>query len=402
MKIGIDLRAMERGSSASHRGIGRYGTELLEALSHIDHKNEYVFFVSHPKALPPELKLNAEFKHEHKTGKGEGLRGVKYIRIIYLLPRSLSIDQFGLDVFLQLDPFTPVKAKKTPVVSVLYDLIPFLYKEQYQHVHLGGYTPGHLIGYSRMKIKWKLLEKQLYKYKKSERVVSISEHSKKDLVAFVPNLDPKRIDITPLGPGSSKTKPQASKQLSPLKNKRFLFYLGGVDPRKGLVAFTKEMEQVWARHPETMVVFAGKEIVDYEVPEARKLRDAIKNSSRSKQILTLGFVTDGEMYWLYENAAAFIFPSRYEGFGLPVLEAMMSGSPVITYENSSIPEVAGDATLLVEDGESLVPAVNKLLSSKTLREKMVKAGKKQAALFTWEKTARATLKTLEKAAKAKR
>lgn len=402
MKIGIDLRAMDRGSSASHRGIGRYGTELLEALSHIDHKNEYVFFVSHPKALPPELKLNAEFKHEHRTGKEEGLRGVKYIRIIYLLPRSLSIDKLGLDVFLQLDPFTPVKARKTPIVSVLYDLIPFLYKEQYQHVHLGGYTPGHLIGYSRMKIKWKLLEKQLYKYKRSERVVSISEHSKKDLVAFVPNLDPKRIDVTPLGPGSSKTKPQASKQLSPLKNKRFLFYLGGVDPRKGLVAFTKEMEQIWEKHPETMVVFAGKEIVDYEVPEARKLRDTIKNSSRSKQILTFGFVTDGEMYWLYENAAAFIFPSRYEGFGLPVLEAMMSGSPVITYRNSSIPEVAGDATLLVEDGESLVPAVNKLLSSKTLREKMVKAGKKQAALFTWEKTAKATLKTLEKAAKAKR
>lgn len=399
MKIGIDLRSLEKG--AQHRGIGRYATELIEALSHFDHENEYVFFVSHPKALPPEFKLHKEFKYGHQTGKGEGLRGVKYIRIIYILPRSLSIDGYGLDVFLQLDPFIPVLAKRTPVVSVIYDLIPFLYKSQYQHVHLGGYTPGHLIGYSRMKLKWKLLERQLSKFTTAKRVISISEHSKKDLLAFVPGVNPDRVDVTPLGPGSSKIKPTVSKQLKPLIQKNFLFYLGGADPRKGLVPFMKDMEKVWKEHSETMVVFAGKEITNYEVPEARKLRDTIASSSRSEQVFCFGYVSDSEMYWLYENANAFVFPSRYEGFGLPVLEAMMAGSPVVTYNNSSIPEVAGNATVLVEDGESLAPALNRLLADKALRSKMVDLGKKQASLFTWAKTARATLETLKKAAEDK-
>jgi len=399
MKIGIDLRSLESGEQ--HRGIGRYATELLEALSNIDHSNEYVFFVSHPKALPPQFKLHKKFNYHNEAGKGEGLRGIKYIRIVYILPRSLSIDKYGLDVFLQIDTLYSVKARKTPVVSVVYDLIPYIYKDQYQHIHLGGYSPGHLIGYSRGKLRWKMLERQLDKYADAEQIISISEHSKKDLISFVQGIQPERITVTPLGPGSTKTAPKLSKRLTKLKTSSFLFYLGGADPRKGLVNFMKDMELIWQKYPTTNLVLAGKEIVDDKVAEARKLKRAIASSSKPQQVHCFGYVSDSEMYWLYKNAAAFVFPSRYEGFGLPVLEAMMAGSPVVTYDNSSIPEVAGEATALVKDGTSLAPAVNELLKSPNLRKQMVVAGKKQAAKFTWDKTARATLKVLETAAESK-
>lgn len=115
---------MEKG--AQHRGIGRYATELIEAMSDIDHENEYVYFVSNPKALPPKFKLH-KIKYGHQTGKGEGLLAGAKMHKNNLYSPFFLLDKSARCFFPQLDPFIPVLAKRTPVVSVLYDLIP-LYK----------------------------------------------------------------------------------------------------------------------------------------------------------------------------------------------------------------------------------------------------------------------------------
>ncbi len=396
MRIGVDVRTLEGG--AQHRGIGRFATSLIEALAKIDHENEYVFFTSHPHAKAPTFRLPRAFRQQHTHGKHAGLRGVKYIRIIYVMPRPLAVDRYKLDVFFHIDPSQPIRVRRTPVVSVLYDLIPYIYKDLYQHVHLGGYTPGHLIGYSRMRLKWVLLERTLQNYSRAAKIISISEHSKQDLLRMVPTTNAKNIITVPLAGELpvSHTKPVDS--FARLFPKQFLFYIGGADPRKGLVPFTKSMETLWKKFPDVSLVLAGKEIIDVDVPEAVKLAKTAAATSKPKQIIRMGFISDDELAWAYQHAAAFVFPSRYEGFGLPVLQAMQAGCPVVAYNNSSVPEVAGNAAVLVKDGASMVPALEKILGNPTYRQHLITKGKKQAAKFTWEKTAASVLKVLVEAA----
>ncbi|MDB5183183.1 MAG: mshA 3 [Candidatus Saccharibacteria bacterium] len=400
MRIGVDLRSLEGG--AQHRGIGRYASELLYSLSEIDQVNEYVFFTSAPKAKTPDLKLHGRFKYSNAAGRGDGLRGVKYIRILYITPRPISIDKYNLDVFFHIDTSQPLQTRKTPIVSVVYDLIPYIYKDLYQHVHLGGYTPGHLIGYSRMRLKWRVMEGWLQRYKKDARIISISEHTKKDLLNYVPGINAKKVIVIPLAAGKLPQIDKNSKDaMEKLGLKQFLFYVGGADPRKGLVNLASTLEKVWEEFPDTQIVFAGKEINNTEVPEAVKLHKTIANLSKPKQVRLIGFVSDGELAWLYKNAVAFVFPSRYEGFGLPILEAMQAGCPVITYDNSSLPEVAGKGAMVLKDGLPMNKAICKLLGDSELRRKLIVNGKKQAAKFTWQYTAEQTLQVLESAAKEK-
>ena len=400
MKIGVDLRSLENG--AQNRGIGRFATRLIENLSKIDDRNQYIFFTSSRRAKLPIFELSDRFKSSPAHGKASIARNIKYIRIAFIGPKPLSIDRFKLDVFLHLDSFQPIKYKKTPVVSILYDLIPFLdnYKDIYQYVHLASNNIGHRIGHRRAKQRWKQMETSVHDYEKAARVISISEHSKRDLIKFIPTISADKIITIPLAADITISQSvMADDKIKKLGLKNFLFYIGGADPRKGLVALVKDMENVWASHPDTMLVLAGKEITDPKVPEAVRLKEAIEASKRPQQVIRFGFVSDDELAWLYKNALAFVFPSSYEGFGLPVLEAMQAGCPVIAYYNSSIPEVAGDAAFLVKDGEPISPAINKLISSHALRNDMINKGLQQAQKFTWEKTARAALKVLEEAAK---
>ncbi len=398
MRVGIDLRSMEGG--AQHRGIGRYATSLIETISRLDHNNEYVFLLSGKSAKQPVFNLDKGFKHSFVIGPGGGLRSVKYIRIVYLLPKPMPVDKYNLDVVLQLDLTQRIKSRHTAIVSVIYDLIPFIYKEQYQHVHFGGYSPGRLIGYSRMRLRWKALEKQIQLYKKHHKVISISECSKQDLVKWVPDLKAENVKVIMLAAGELPNAPKAiPTDLKKLGLDQFLLYVGGADPRKGLMELVESMEEVWQYNPRLQLVLAGKDILSPDAWDAINLREKISQSSLRHNILTPGFISDEDLAWLYAKAMAFVFPSRYEGFGLPVLEAMQAGCPVVAYNNSSIPEVAGDAALLVPDGQTMVPAIKKILQDKELRQDLVTKGKKRAAQFTWEKTAKETLAVLEEVAR---
>jgi len=401
MKIGIDLRALEGG--IQHRGIGRYATQLIEALSEIDKNNEYIFFISDPSVEAPTFKLSQGFSSSIKTGKKAWTRKAKFVRTMYLRQNPLHVDRYDLDVFFHIDIQQPIIAKKTPVVSVLYDLIPFIYKDTYQYIHFGGFNPGNIVFYIRLKLMWMLAEKSLQDYHKAAGVVSISEYSKNDLAKFLPGVDSSKIHAIPLAASPvSDVLPKPSKSLQKMEGLDYIFYVGGADPRKGLVGFVADMEAVWVKHPNTHLILAGKEVVDKEVPEAARLHEAVKASSKPKQIHLLGFISDEELAWLYSHAVAFVFPSRYEGFGLPVLEAMQAGCPVVAYSNSSVPEVAGDAALLVSDGKPLAPSINELIGGLVLRKSMINKGYKQAAKFTWQKTAKKTLQVLEAAGATKK
>ena len=123
--------------------------------------------------------------------------------------------------------------------------------------------------------------------------------------------------------------------------------------------------------------------------------DTLKDIKYKEDIIYAGYVDDSVLNALYKNAKVFAFPSLYEGFGLPVLEAMAAGTPVVAFNNSSIPEVAGDAAVLCKNHKEFVAGIEKIIDNEIFRKSLIQKGYKQAVKFSWEKTAKQTLKVLE-------
>jgi len=193
------------------------------------------------------------------------------------------------------------------------------------------------------------------------------------------------------------TKPQILKTVAEARARyglpeRYLLYLGSNKPHKNL----RRLVEAWARlQPQSMpLVIAGA--WDGRYPEARQRAAAL---SLEGQVRWLGPVPETDLPALYSGSLLFVFPSLYEGFGLPVLEAMACGTPVVCSNSSSLPEVAGDAALLVDpmNTEELVTAVRTALENESLRQDMTEKGLKRAQGFSWLQTAQRTLEVYRSA-----
>jgi glycosyltransferase involved in cell wall biosynthesis len=169
----------------------------------------------------------------------------------------------------------------------------------------------------------------------------------------------------------------------------FLLTVGAADKRKNHGVLMRAMHEVVARHPRATLVLAGPR------------RHGNGPSNDAPWMRTLGFVSDADLAVLYRNAAALVMPSTYEGFGLPVLEAMGLGTPVICARASSLPEVGGDAGLWVDpDSDAqLAAAISRVLSDERLRGTLRAASLRQAANFSWDETTRLTLQAFDEAHK---
>lgn len=167
----------------------------------------------------------------------------------------------------------------------------------------------------------------------------------------------------------------------------YLLFLGTLEPRKNIVRIVEAFERVAESHPTLCLVLAGK--LGWHTSE---IASAIEHSSVRSRIRHLGFVTEAEKASLLHNCAALVYPSLYEGFGLPVLEGMAAGAPVITSNISSMPEVAGDAALLVDPTsvEAIASAMEELAWDMDLVANLRRAGPIQASAFTWKNTAEST------------
>lgn len=224
------------------------------------------------------------------------------------------------------------------------------------------------------------------------RVLTGSESTKQDLVRLY-RVSPHKIVVTPYGVDESLFARQASSTGRTLEQRNLLpgyfLFVGVAQPRKNLPtllrAYARLDPDLRSSHP---LVLAGKEGWMTEPIER-----ALAEGGIAQQVRRLGYVPDGDLPVLYRNALAFVFPSLYEGFGLPILEAMACGAPVITSNVSSMPEVAGDATLLVDPHSvnELAAAMRHLAEDVELRRNLSARGREQARLFRWEHTARLTL-----------
>jgi glycosyltransferase involved in cell wall biosynthesis len=237
---------------------------------------------------------------------------------------------------------------------------------------------------------------------RAARVIAVSESTRQDLLELS-SVDPARVTVIPLGVDRSVFRPLPPEDVQTVRsrfglNGPYVLFLGGIEPRKNfqtlLAAFARLDRGV-------RLVIAGAS-VEWNPEGTDLLRQALEEAPPDVQsrVLRAGYLTDGDKVALVSGAEALVYPSLYEGFGLPVLEAMACGTPVVASDRSSVPEVAGDAALLVDpvDPEAIAAAVARVLSDRALSQRLREAGFDRATRFTWEETARKTAAALKAAA----
>ena len=233
------------------------------------------------------------------------------------------------------------------------------------------------------------VKQQVYKWvikrvaKKSKAIITPSQFVKDDLVAYT-GINPDKITVTYEAADFITDSPTP---LPDLQNKQFIMYVGRPTPHKNLERLIDAFRLLQAQHPSLHLLLAGKKDANYRRIEAMVQQKDIKN------VVFSDFVNDSQLRWLYENCSAYVFPSLSEGFGLPGLEAMVHGAPVVSSNATCLPEVYGDAAHYFNptDTQSIANSINEVLTDEKLREDLVAQGKAQAAKYSWQRMAEQTL-----------
>ncbi|MGH2395991.1 MAG: glycosyltransferase family 4 protein, partial [bacterium] len=238
----------------------------------------------------------------------------------------------------------------------------------------------------------------------ADRIIAISHSTKRDLLRFFPHLDPCKIVVTHLACdpifAPAPSSPAALARLG--ITKPFLLYAGSIDFRKNLRGLLVAYEEIRHAGYDVQLVLIGQDFSEETIGQFPEIQRRLLTSPFCQDIVRPGFVATPDLAGLYSSALALVFPSLYEGFGLPVLEAMACGCPVVAYRTSSIPEVVGSAGFLLGQSDDLAAAVARVIRDPVVRAKASEAGLQQAGKFSWVTTAAATVRVLQEAAAAAR
>jgi glycosyltransferase involved in cell wall biosynthesis len=233
--------------------------------------------------------------------------------------------------------------------------------------------------------------------RRADRVIAISEASARDIEHHL-RVPPERIDVIPLGYGSPRrvdpTPESTLRERLGLGGGPLLLNIGAKKVHKNQISAVRSLPRVREAVPGAVLVLAGA-----STPYEAELRAEASRLGVGDAVAFPGYVDEPDLEGLYAVAAALVFPSLNEGFGLPVLEAMARGVPVVTSSLSSLPEVAGDAALLVDPRsvDAIAAATTRVLTDAALRERLVQAGLQRPAAFSWERTAAGTLESWRRA-----
>jgi glycosyltransferase involved in cell wall biosynthesis len=226
--------------------------------------------------------------------------------------------------------------------------------------------------------------------KQSAYIITPSEFVKQDVAQYA-NIKPDKIYVTyeAADPISSPAEP-----VPRLKDKKFIMYVGRPLPHKNLERLVSAFELLKKKHPDLMMVLAGKMDVNFRRIEAR-----VSQRRMADSIVFTDFVSEVELKWLYMNTAAYVFPSLSEGFGLPGLEAMMHGAPVVSSNATCLPEIYGSAAHYFNPGSTfdMASKISEVLSSAGLRGELIRKGRVQAGKYSWRRMALQTLQIYDKA-----
>ena len=368
MKFSIDARGINlyKGS-----GIGTYTENLLRELLNIDTKNNYSIFWT-GENYENYKKDNSKIIF---TSKKHGTFYENYYYPNYIKENNIDMHHIPQNGIGLNELYT------SPIVVTIHDLIPYILPE----------TVGR--GYLE-----RFLRDMPLIVRNSKVILTVSEYSKRDIIKFFPFVNEEKIFVTPLAANKSYKPLNKTNCIEYIKNKYsidspFILYIGGFSTRKNvkelIIAFNKIQKSLKKNYK---LVLCGS-IRD----EGIKLQELCKELLMDDKIIFTGFVPDDELPLFYNAAEVFIYPSSYEGFGLPPLEAMSCATPVITSNLTSIPEVTKDCAILINpfDKDELASSILTLLNSESLLQEYSEKGYNNSLNFTWENTAIATLKAYE-------
>lgn len=363
-KICLDLQPL----LSVKTGIGYYAENLVENLIKRE-KNNYT------GEIYTLLEKNKKIEIKGINYKNHSFLPHFYRKLIFFwkyVPFSINfLIKENFDIYHSFDLRLPHKIKGKSIMTI-YDLIPFLFPGLCKNIN----------------------SKYFYNYMKSnaERadiIITISEYSKKEIIKLL-KISEEKIKIVPAGIDILKySKNNSMHEIKNIIDKyklpsKFILYLGALEPRKNIpniiLGFSKYKEE--RVDSDIKLVIAGKKAWQYE-----NIFKTYELSKYKKDIIFTDYIDEKDKVILYKMAKLFIFPSLYEGFGMPVLEAMASGTPVITSNNSSLPEVVGEAGILVNPNSiiEISRAIAKILDGEEdYINDLIAKGKEQAKKFTWE------------------
>lgn len=368
-RIGIDFHV----SGGIYQGVRTYLMNLIEAMLKVENELTYFVYTKNAKELTRWENGNSKVilkELPSSSGRFNLLIGFPVCAIRDGL--SLFHSQYVLPVFL------PCKSILT-VHDILFESHPEFFPEFHRRL-LKFFIP--------------------FSAKRVNRIISVSEFTKKQIIKYY-SIPEEKITVIYEGV-SDKFVPMGDKDLifSVLKRygikKKYILFVGRIEPRKNITGLLKAFDYIKKRgHNNLCLVIVGNQD---KIFQEKELFDKIKEMQLDSDIVFTGGVSENDLTILYNGAEVLVYPAFAEGFGLPVLEAMACGTPVITSNTTSLPEVAGEAAIFVnpysyeEIGESL----NRLLSNQGLRKELSAKGLERARKFSWENAAKNTIEVYKK------
>jgi len=362
MRIALDARKLR------DFGIGTYIRNLVVELARLDQTTEYVLLCK-PEDIERMPKLAPNFRIVAERAKlysiGEQIR----------VPMALAREHVQL---LHEPHYTLPRLTRCRSVVTIHDCIHLMFPKA---------LPNRLAyAYARASI-WSAA-------RQADRVLTVSEASKRDILRFV-DVPPEKVAViyNAIDERFLRAPDEAQMELVRQRyqlNDPFILYVGNIKPHKNVERLIDAFGRARVGGLEHLrLVIVGDEISKYPA-----LRQAVHRHRLDKHVRFLGFQPSDTLASFYRLARAFVFPSLYEGFGLPPLEAMACGTPVVTSNVSSLPEVAGDAAVLVDphDADEIAAAIRRVVTDEPLRASLIEKGAARARTFSWSESVRAVHK----------
>lgn len=367
MIIGIDGN---EANVSKQVGVSVYTSNLLKYFQKkADNNTQFRVYLRHKPTLilPPE---NEHYKYVVVTGP--------FLWSQLFLPLHLNLHK-TIDIFFSPAHYSP-RYCPVPLVVTIHDLSYFYFPDEFLK-----------------KDFYKLKNWTEYSLTKAKSIISVSKSTKKDIMKYY-QIPDERIKVIYNGfekDIQDEAMPDANFLIMhDLTARKYILYVGTLQPRKNIPTLIKAFAKFKIQNPDFKLVITGKKGWLYE-----SIFEEAKKQQVNDSVIFTGFIPDTDIASLYKNAFCLVFPSLYEGFGLPLLEAMSFGCPVISSHSSSLPEIGGDACLYFDstDEKDLLADLELLKKDQSIYDELIAKGKERIKLFSWEKCAEETLQTIQNA-----
>ena len=382
MRIGIDARFLTHPQKG---GFKTYTDNLIDALAKVDTNNEYILYIDRTPRNDEKLPNPDNFIYKVIPGD------IPYFGMPWREQVGLSrqIRKDGLDLFHSPCLTAPLTLSCACVITI-HDMIWQFPRK---------YMKSNPIPIQRKIMSWYYRVVPKLAAHRAKAIITVSKAAKDDIIRYL-NISPEKIIVTHEAASHIFQKIDDPKLLETVRLKyglgsKFILAIGSADPRKNI----KSLIDAYAILPKELheryqlaIIWTHKRLSDEVAEKARKI-------GLDQHIKFLMDVPDDDLALLYNATSLFVFPSHYEGFGLPPLEAMACGTPVVVSDNSSLPEIMGEAAFFVDanDFRSIGNAIAKLLTDETARLCLASAGILQASGFSWIKCAELTVEVYRQA-----